>query len=122
MKRADYAYHSMSSEHLFVARNNLGMTQDDMAELLGVSKRMYCYYEDGTSPIPKAAGMVVESLVDGKSLNRQGTLTSFDEHRIKLLADAIYQCSNTVDLDELYTKKILRQAVKEIDLLLSKFE
>ena len=126
MKRSDYAYHSMTSDQLFAARRKLSMTQDEMADLLGVSKRMYCYYEDGTSPIPKAAGMVVESMLDGNVLNLQGTLTSFDDERIKKLADAMYEyveqqrvSGQQVDKDHM---RLVAQAVKEIDLLLSKFE
>lgn len=126
MKRSDYAYHSMTSDQLFAARRKLSMTQDEMADLLGVSKRMYCYYEDGTSPIPKAAGMVVESMLDGNVLNLQGTLSSFDDERIKKLSDAMYHyveqqrvSGQQVDKDQM---RIVAQAVKEIDLLLSKFE
>ena len=122
MKRSDHAYHNMTSDQLLVARKKLSMTQDEMAELLGVSKRMYCYYEDGASPIPKAAGMVVESMLDGNVLNVQGTLTSYDDHRIRVLSDSMHQYANTVDLDDATTRRVLHQAVREIDLLLSKFE
>lgn len=126
MKRSDHAYHNMTSDQLLVARKKLSMTQDEMAELLGVSKRMYCYYEDGASPIPKAAGMVVESMLDGNVLNVQGTLTSFDNERIKKLADAMYEyVEQQRSLGEPINKDHMRfvgQAVKEIDLLLSKFE
>lgn len=126
MKRSDYAYHSMTSDQLLAARSKIGLTQDEMAEFLGVSKRMYCYYEDGTSPIPKAAGMVVESMLDGRALNLVGTLTSFDDERIKKLADAMYYyveqqraSGESVNKDHM---RLVGQAVKEIDLLLSKFE
>ena len=122
MKRADYAYHpKMVGDDLKSIRLHFGYSFGDFARILGVSERMYRYYEDGKSSIPKAIGMVAEGMVsDG--YNIQGTLTSYDDHRIRVLNDAMYQYAETVDLDEAVTRKILKQASKEIDLLLSKFE
>lgn len=123
MKKSDYAYHPlMSGSDLSYIRRKLNLTVDEFANLLGSSSRMYRYYEDGTAQIPKAMGMVAESMVSDSRGVPQGTLTSYDEHRIKVLSDAMHQYANTVDLDEGTTRRILSQAVREIDLLLSKFE
>lgn len=122
MKKADYAYHpTMKEDDLKSIRLHFGYSLGDFARILGVSERMYRYYEDGSSPIPKAIGMVAEGMMSGGYIS-QGTLTSYDDHRIRVLSDAMYQYAETVDLDESVTRKILKQAVDEIDLLLSKFK
>ena len=45
--RGKKKYSSWSNEDLKNFRINAGMSRRDMAEDLGVSYRMYCYYESG---------------------------------------------------------------------------
>ena len=131
MKRVDQGIHpTLDSGTLRNIRNQLGFSANKFAELLGVSVRMYRYYEGGQSAIPKAIGFMANNISRGESIDSQGTLggvqgtlTSFDVERIKRLADALYDYSekNFNNLDEKISK-LLEQSVKEFDLLLSKFE
>ena len=131
MKRVDQGIHpTLDSGTLRNIRNKLGFSANKFAELLGVSVRMYRYYEGGQSAIPKAVGFLAENISRGESMDSQGTLggvqgtlTSFDVERIKRLADALYEYNekNFNNLDEKISK-LLEQSVKELDLLLSKFE
>lgn len=122
MKRADYAYHpTVDGSALRKMRMELGMTIPSFSKLLGISPRMCVYYEDGTKRIPKSIGFLAESMSLGSYKKPQGTLTSFEDERIRVLADAMYQYASEGQLDQ-RVFKLLGQAVKEIDLLLSKFE
>jgi transcriptional regulator with XRE-family HTH domain len=131
MKRIEHGLHpTMGGDDLRQIRNQLGFSANKFAELLGVSVRMYRYYEGGQSAVPKAIGFMADNLSRGESdvsqgtlEGVQGTLTSFDVERIKRLADAIYDYNNQ-NFDKLDQKllKLLEQSVKELDLLLSKLE
>ena len=131
MKRVEQGLHpTVDGSSLREIRNKLGFSANKFAELLGVSVRMYRYYEGGQSAIPKAVGFLAENISRGESMDSQGTLggaqgtlTSFDVERIKRLADALYEYNekNFNNLDEKISK-LLDQSVKELDLLLSKLE
>lgn len=131
MKRVEQGLHpTVDGSSLREIRNKLGFSANKFAELLGVSVRMYRYYEGGQSAIPKAVGFLAENISRGESMDFQGTLvgvqgtlTSFDIERIKRLADALYDYNekNFNNLDEKISK-LLDQSVKELDLLLSKLE
>jgi transcriptional regulator with XRE-family HTH domain len=131
MKRVEQGLHpTVDGSSLREIRNKLGFSANKFAELLGVSVRMYRYYEGGQSAIPKAVGFLAENISRGESVDSQGTLggvqgtlTSFDVERIKRLADALYDYNekNFNNLDEKISK-LLDQSVKELDLLLSKLE
>jgi len=131
MKRVEQGLHpTVDGSSLREIRNKLGFSANKFAELLGVSVRMYRYYEGGQSVIPKAVGFLAENISRGESVDSQGTLggvqgtlTSFDVERIKRLADALYEYNekNFNNLDEKISK-LLDQSVKELDLLLSKLE
>lgn len=124
MRKSDYAYHpTMSGDELRRIRTHLGFSAVQFAKMLGASERMYHYYEDGTSMIPKAMGMVAEGLVSSGGSDSVGTLTSYDSHRINVLNDAMLQYVRSSDFtNDAVTSRLLSQAVREIDLLLSKFE
>ena len=131
MKRVEQGLHpTVDGSSLREIRNQLGFSANKFAELLGVSVRMYRYYEGGQSAIPKAVGFLAENISRGESMDSQGTLggvqgtlSSFDVERIKRLADALYDYNekNFNNLDEKISK-LLDQSVKELDLLLSKLE
>ena len=110
-------------------RTTMGKSQMAFASMLGLSHRMYCYYERNEKPIPKSVEYAVR-YVAKRSFNDeplpepaqkvQGTLTNFDRTRIELLADAADKASESQE--NTHVKKILQQSSKELDLLLSKFD
>ena len=119
--RTKTKYSDWSGEELRKHRSLAGMTQGVMAEHLGMSHRMYCYYESGKTPINKPLQLAVQYMVDSpqKEVEKpQGTLTDFEKERVMRLLHAI----ENHPLDDLgeRTQKILRQIPQEMALLLSK--
>lgn len=131
MKKSDDAYSDWTGDIFRLHREKLKLTQPEAAKSLGVSHRMICYYESGERPIPKAIELALSNALELAGMNspplkRQGTLTPFDDERIKRLADAMYYfveqqraSGKSINKDHM---RLVGQAVKEIDLLLSKFE
>jgi len=130
MPKKSSAYYSMWEGYdLERERTSMGKSQAAFAGLLGMSHRMYCYYERNEKPIPKsveyAVRYVAKRSFNDESLPEpaqkvQGTLTNFDRTRIELLADAADKASESQE--NTHVKKILQQTSKELDLLLSKFD
>lgn len=119
--RTKTKYSEWSGQDLQKQRALIGMTQSAMADQLGMSHRMYCYYESGKTPINKPLQFAVQYMVDsGKQTEEkpQGTLTDFERDRVNRLLDAVEK-HPLDDLDE-RTQKILRQIPQEMGLLLSK--
>jgi len=123
-------YYSMWEGYDLVReRTSMGKSQVAFAGLLGMSHRMYCYYERGEKKIPRSVELAVRYVAQ-KGFNDepipepaqkvQGTLTNFDRTRIELLADAADKASESQE--NTYVKKILQQSSRELDLLLSKFD
>ena len=54
MYKAKESYSMWDNKTLLNRRKDLGMTQTAMARALGVSHRMYCYYESGDQDIPRS--------------------------------------------------------------------
>ncbi|HAB36829.1 MAG TPA: hypothetical protein DCE52_02290 [Rhodobacteraceae bacterium] len=110
-------------------RTSLGKSQIAFASILGLSHRMYCYYERGEKKIPRSVELAVRH-VARQSLNDEpidiskdsfeGTLTDFQNTRIEMLADAAEKAAHSSS-DPL-VKKILQQSSEELSFLLSKFE
>ena len=106
-------------------RDALGMTQRALARALGISHRMYCYYEAGERDIPKSVELSMRYVMQNRkkekessgTLEPQGTLTAFDRDRLSRLCLAL-DSHEGIDAE---TDKLLRQSLKEIDYLLSKF-
>ena len=103
-------------------RSDMNMTQVALARALGISHRMYCYYETGERDIPRSVELSLRYLARGDSgdegtLASQGTLTAFDRDRLSRLCLAL-DSHEGADAD---TDRLLRQSLKEIDYLLSKF-
>jgi ribosome assembly protein YihI (activator of Der GTPase) len=84
---------------------------------------MYCYYETGVKDIPKSVELSLRYIHKNKdsddegTLAPQGTLTTFDRDRLSRLCLAL-DSHEGIDAE---TDKLLRQSLKEIDYLLSKF-
>jgi len=106
-------------------RDTLGMTQRALARALGISHRMLCYYEAGERDIPKSVELSMRYVMHNRkkeeessgTLEPQGTLTAFDRDRLSRLCLAL-DSHEGMDAE---TDKLLRQSLKEIDYLLSKF-
>ena len=59
MRRVKHS--KMSSKELSQIRGGLGLTQDKMAKRLGMSLRMYRYYEVEDAPIPVGSSLEILS-------------------------------------------------------------
>jgi transcriptional regulator with XRE-family HTH domain len=117
--RTKTKYSEWSGDDLRKQRAVIGMTQTAMAEHLGMSHRMYCYYESGKTPVNRPLQLAVQYMVESPQKEEekpQGTLTDFQRERINMLLDAIEKYP-TSDLDET-GQKILQQSVSEISMLM----
>lgn len=110
--------HSMwEGKHLEGIRRDLNKSQAAFASILGMSQRMYCYYERGEKKIPRSVELAVRYVTRHGYI---GTLTQFQETRIDILIDAAEKAAQSVS-DPL-VKKILQQSSEELSFLLSKFD
>ena len=122
MYKAKESYSMWGGNELRSRRSDMNMTQVALARALGISHRMYCYYETGERDIPRSVELSLRYLARGSSddegaLAPQGTLTTFDRDRLSRLCLAL-DSHEGMDAE---TDKLLRQSLKEIDYLLSKF-
>jgi len=120
--KAKESYSMWGGNELRSRRSDMNMTQVALARALGISHRMYCYYETGERDIPRSVELSLRYLARGDSgdegtLAPQGTLTTFDRDRLSRLCLAL-DSHEGMDAE---TDKLLRQSLKEIDYLLSKF-
>ena len=119
--RGKSKYSTWTPEDLTNFRKEAGFSRRDVADSLGVSYRMYCYYESGHTkidlPLEYAVRWLVNSGEDKPLVEKQpeGTLTPFQKERISRLMSAIHNYP-TSDLDE-KGQKILSQCVDEISTL-----
>jgi len=130
MPKKSSAYYSMWEGYdLERERVSMGKSQAAFAGMLGMSHRMYCYYERNEKPIPKSVEYAVR-YVAKKDFNEeplpellekfQGTLTDYERSRMTILSETARNVAETEENS--FTKKILQQSSKELDLLLSKFD
>lgn len=119
--RGKSKYSAWTHDDLVEFRTNAGISRREMSENLGVSYRMYCYYESGHTkidlPLEYAVRWLVNSGEDKPSVEKQseGTLTPFQKERISRLMNAIHNYPAS-DLDE-KGQKILSQCADEISTL-----
>ena len=118
------AYSEWDSSDLRDVRTEIGKTQAKMADVLGISARMYRYYENGRTPIskPMEYAMKYLSQISQETRKEMENLSKFEYERMVKLRDAIEGA-----LDEPiqgnqgdHVKRILHQALKEFDMVLSK--
>jgi transcriptional regulator with XRE-family HTH domain len=120
--RGKSKYSSWTPEDLINFRQAAGLSRREIADSLGVSYRMYCYYESGHTkidlPLEYAVRWLTRSEESSVSVeNRvQGTLTPFQRERIDRLLNGI-RAYPIGDLDE-RGQKILSQCVDEISVLI----
>ena len=124
MYKAKESYSMWGGNELRSRRSDMNMTQVALARALGISHRMYCYYETGERDIPRSVELSLRYLAykDSDGLVKvaddpAGTLTTFDRDRLSRLCLAL-ESHEGMDAE---TDKLLRQSLKEIDYLLSKF-
>ena len=116
-------YSSWTPEDLTDFRQGAGLSRREVADSLGVSYRMYCYYESGHTkidlPLEYALRWLTRSTEDEPAVESkgQGTLTPFQMERIDRLLNGI-RAYPIGDMDE-KGQKILSQCVNEISTLIS---
>ena len=111
------AYSKTTSAELLGIRKKLQLTQVQIAKLLGMSLRMYRYYEVDKKPISVFLEKAVGTLLSEES---QGTLTSYDFDRISRLRQEIDKTLSVGSVDVSHIEKILKQSSKELQNVLSK--
>ncbi len=112
------SYSKMTSSDLLDIRKSNGLTQAEIANRLGMSLRMYGYYEAGNRPIPTIIANALTTV--GTLGESQGTLTSFDMDRMKKLREEIDNTLSVGSVDVSHIEKILKQSSKELENVLSK--
>ena len=124
MYKAKESYSMWGGNELRSRRSEMNMTQVALARALGISHRMYCYYETGERDIPRSVELSLRYLAykDSDGLVKvaedpAGTLTTFDRERLSRLCLAL-ESHEGMDAE---TNRLLRQSLKELDYLLSKF-
>ena len=104
-------------------RKKLGLTQAKMGEKIGVSPRMFRFYESGSTKVSLVMEYAMKYLVE-KELGKEefAKLTPFERERMERLRNAIAEELQKGDNDPQfsYIFRMCRQAVKEFDNILSK--
>tara|TARA_R100001079_G_scaffold11684_1_gene5862 strand:- start:1323 stop:1691 length:369 start_codon:yes stop_codon:yes gene_type:complete len=122
MQKAKSSYSMMKGKDLEEMRNKSGKSQASFADALGVSLRMYSYYECDKKPIPKTVELSSRYILSEKQgstgYNPSSDLTDFDIDRISRLRYALRGVEGFDDRSD----KIVRQSEQEIEYLLSKFD
>ena len=122
MQKAKSSYSMMKGKDLEEMRNKSGKSQASFADALGVSLRMYSYYECDKKPIPKTVELSSRYILSEKQgstgYKPSSYLTDFDIDRIGRLRYALQGVEGFDDRSD----KIVRQSADEIEYLLSKFD
>ena len=129
-KNKKLAYSMWQPQDLRDIRSDIGVTQAKMAEMLGISARMYRYYENGRTPISKPMEYAMEYLsktsqISSKLRTELTHLSKFEYDRISKLRNAIETSLDHEMFEDMngqtpHIKRILTQTLKEFDIVLSK--
>ena len=104
------------------ARNLLNITQEKMADLLGISLRMYSFYISNEKKVPIAIELAIEHLTAISSGEKpEMDFSPFDLNRMKALRNEIDKIIGIGSVDSARLEKILKQSKQELDNVLSKF-
>jgi transcriptional regulator with XRE-family HTH domain len=118
------AYSDWDSSDLRSKREEIGKTQSKMAEILGISARMYRYYENGRTPIskPMEYAMRYLSQISQQTRKEMEDLSQFEYDRVVRLRNAVEKAlDEPIDnSQDDYIRRILNQTLKEFDMVLSK--
>ena len=122
MQKAKTSYSMLRGKDLEKMRSKSGKSQASFADALGVSLRMYSYYECDKKPIPKTVELSSRYILSEKLrctiYKPSSDLTDFDIDRISRLRYALQGVEGFDDRSD----KIVRQSADEIEYLLSKFD
>jgi|TARA_R100000084_G_C4640533_1_gene143573 DNA-binding XRE family transcriptional regulator len=130
IKRPKTEYSQWQGHDMRYHRMDLGYTQVEMAKKLGITHRMYCFYESGDTPVSLPMEYAMKYLVQNKEKPFEEVLKNksylvfsrFERERMKklrnALADQVEHGEQNPQFDFMY--RMCRQAVKEIDNVLSK--
>tara|TARA_Y100001938_G_C7922172_1_gene345039 strand:- start:115 stop:510 length:396 start_codon:yes stop_codon:yes gene_type:complete len=120
MKR--HSYSKMNGSAIEKARNLLNITQEKMADLLGISLRMYSFYISNQKKVPIAIELAIEHLIAISSGEKpEMDFSPFDLTRMKALRNEIDKIIGIGSVDSARLEKILKQSKQELDNVLSKF-
>lgn len=118
------AYSKWDSSDLRSKREEIGETQSKIAEILGISARMYRYYENGRTPISKPMEYAMRYLseISQKTRKEMENLSQFEYDRVVKLRNAVEEAlEEPIDSSQSdYIRRILNQTLKEFDMVLSK--
>lgn len=104
------------------ARNLLNITQEKMADLLGISLRMYSFYISNQKKVPVSIELAIEHLIAISSGEKpEMDFSPFDLTRMKALRNEIDKIIGIGSVDSARLEKILKQSKQELDNVLSKF-
>ena len=118
------AYSKWDSSDLRSKREEIGETQSKIAEILGISARMYRYYENRRAPISKPMEYAMRYLseISQKTRKEMENLSQFEYDRVVKLRNAVEEAlEEPIDSSQSdYIRRILNQTLKEFDMVLSK--
>jgi len=133
MKKSDNSYSDWTGEILKDHRQQLRLSQIDMAKKLGLSERGYRCYESNQNRIPLAVKFAVLYHADIKKDEKASKevknfdenkkpLTKHEEERIWKLCNAIEQTLGEAKKrqDEIWVSRLLDQSNREMTMLLQK--
>ena len=133
MKKSDNSYSDWTGEILKDHRQQLRLSQIDMAKKLGLSERGYRCYESNQNRIPLAVKFAVLYHADIKKDEKASKevknfddnkkpLTKYEEERIWKLCNAIEQTLGEAKKrqDEIWVSRLLDQSNREMTMLLQK--
>ena len=133
MKKSDNSYSDWTGEILKDHRQELRLSQIDMAKKLGLSERGYRCYESNQNRIPLAVKFAVLYHSDIKKDEKASKevknfdenkkpLTKHEEERIWKLCNAIEQTLEEAEKrqDEIWVSRLLDQSNREMTMLLQK--
>jgi len=126
MKRNENSYAKVKNNEMLNYRNQLGISQVNMAKKLGLSHRMWNHYEHGTKPVPISVVLSAKYLcknmdkmdkLHDEVKNYEEPLTKWDVDRIEAL---MRKMKDDISANSQIVSKILAQSYKEMGFLLSK--
>ena len=133
MKKSDNSYSDWTGEILKDHRQQLRLSQIDMAKKLGLSERGYRCYESNQNRIPLEVKFAVlyhshiekdeEASKEVKNFDENAKpLTKHEEERIWKLCNAIEQTLGEAKKrqDEIWVSRLLDQSNREMTMLLQK--
>ena len=122
-KRDKTAYSKWQPKDLREVRKKLNLTQAKLGEKIGISPRMFRFYEGGHTKISLSMEYAMKYLLQ-KELGQEefAKLTPFERERMERLRNGITKeldkGENDIQFSQIF--RMCRQAVKELDNILSK--